>query len=320
MVRPLNAAEVRAKAFLEIASALYETSLTNIGAQLRLSLTGRTYDVSFATGGLRLLRQVAQGKVGVGWINPTGALAMAVRGKGLFQEPLPLRALAQFPSWDRLAFAVAEDTGITSLADLREKRYPLRVSTRFLSRDDPTMFAVGEVLKAYGFSFAHIRRWGGKIHSVPNPRHPDRLGAITSQSVDAVFDEGIKSWGPQALEAGMRFLPLDEEVLAYMESLGFRRGPIPRSVYPGLKEDVMAVDFSGWPMYVHAEMPEELVYALCEAIDLRKGAIPIDRSISLEERMLGTMSWLCTDGEETPLDVPFHPGAERYFREKGYLH
>jgi len=32
-----------------------------------------------------------------------------------------------------------------------------------------------------------------------------------------------------------------------------------------------------------------------------------------------TMADLCGRGAATPNDVPLHPGAERYYRERGYL-
>ena len=65
-------------------------------------------------------------------------------------------------------------------------------------------------------------------------------------------------------------------------------------------------------MVVNANMPDDVAYALCEAIESRKDSIPSDNFKPLE------MAQLCTDGEETPCDVPFHPGAQRFFREKGY--
>jgi hypothetical protein len=29
---------------------------------------------------------------------------------------------------------------------------------------------------------------------------------------------------------------------------------------------------------------------------------------------------LCANDEESPYDVPLHPGAARFYRERGYLH
>ena len=66
-------------------------------------------------------------------------------------------------------------------------------------------------------------------------------------------------------------------------------------------------------MIVHADMPEELAYALREAIEARKLAIPTDNYRPLD------LAQLCSMSEETPRGAPLHPGAERYYRERGYL-
>ncbi len=320
MAKKMHSGVMRVKGLLEIASALYETQLPDLGRRLTLSLAGGakgkgTERISFSTGSLRLLDQVARKKVEVGWINPTAGLAMAVRGKGPFKEPLPLKALAMFPSWDRLVFAVAKETGLTSFDEIREKRYPLRVSVSAPRprRDNTTMFALLEVLRAYGLSLEQIQRWGGSIQKVRSPSHPDRATGIQNGSINAVFDEGIKSWGKVALDAGMKFLPIGEHVLAHMEDLGFRRGMITKEHFPAIVDDSVAVDFSGWPICCHAEMAEEVAYSLCEAIDLRRDMITVDKEGPLES------SELCSDTEAGPLYVPLHPGAERYYREKGYL-
>ena len=41
---------------------------------------------------------------------------MAVRGVGPFKNKSPLRALAVFPSWDRLVIAVSPRLGVNSMA------------------------------------------------------------------------------------------------------------------------------------------------------------------------------------------------------------
>jgi TRAP-type uncharacterized transport system substrate-binding protein len=83
--------------------------------------------------------------------------------------------------------------------------------------------------------------------------------------------------------------------------------------FPGISEDVQTLGFSGWPMAVRADMPEEVAYALCEAIERSKDAIPTDNFKPLD------IAQLCANDEEAPYDVPLHPGAERFYRERGYL-
>jgi TRAP-type uncharacterized transport system substrate-binding protein len=216
-----------------------------------------------------------------------------------------------------MGFAVHESTGITSLSEIARKRIPLRVSTGFEARTDfsssATMFTISATLRAAGFSLAQIRKWGGKIHSMPRPSHPGRRAAIVDGTIDAVFDEGIKSWGQTAIDNGFRYLPVDGAVLKQLKSLGYRPSRMSRCGFRGLNGDVATVDFSGWPMIVHADMPEKVAYALCEAIEQRKRAIPTDNFKPL------SMAQLCANDDEAPYDVPLHRGAKRFYRERGYL-
>jgi TRAP-type uncharacterized transport system substrate-binding protein len=175
------------------------------------------------------------------------------------------------------------------------------------------MFTVSAVMKAAGFSFANLRQWGGKIQSVTRPSHPDRRAAIEKGAIDAVFDEGIKSWGQSAIDAGFRYLPVEGSILKKLTRIGYRAALLPRSRFPALPTDIPTLDFSGWPMVVHANMPQNVAYALCEAIDARKTLIPTDNFKPLD------MAQLCANDDEAPYDVPLHPGAKRFYRDKGYL-
>src|SRR5207249_11540018 len=131
-------------------------------------------------------------------------------------------------------------------------------------------------MRTAGFTFKYIRRWGGKIHLAPRPSDPVRLASIEDGSVNAIFDEGIKSWAGTALDHGFRFLPVEGTVLKRLAAMGYRSVMMPKSRFPGMAEDVSAIDFSGWPMIVRADMPDNVAYALCEAIEKRKEFIPTD--------------------------------------------
>ena len=87
---------------------------------------------------------------------------MAYRGKGFYKEKLPLRALASFPSWDKMAFAVAKDLKIKSLFEIAERKIPLRISTRSSGVDNTTSYTVTKILALYGLSFAQNQELGRK--------------------------------------------------------------------------------------------------------------------------------------------------------------
>jgi TRAP-type uncharacterized transport system substrate-binding protein len=336
-IKRYNSGIQRAKGLLELVSGLYDSSLSSeswkaaegvlqtdsrLGNALKLSLTAKPNDrkgtsLSFATGSFREIRAVAEGKFSLAWVNPSVLLTMAYRGKGPFRKRLPLRTIAVFPSYDVMGFAVHESTRITSFAQIKKERFPLKLSTRNVDktalRENSTMFTVAEVLRAAGFTLGDIRRWGGEIHLATRPSDPARRAGIESGAVNAIFDEGIKSWARTALENGFRFLPVEGSILKHMAAMGYRPTLMSKARFQGMAADVRTIDFSGWPMIVRTDMPDDVAYALCETIEKRKDALPTDNYKPLD------IAQLCANDEESPYDVPLHPGAARFYRERGYL-
>ncbi len=335
-IRHRYSAEIqRAKGLLEIAAALYDTSLSfqttraaeqaiqtesRVGYSLTLALTAtreQGVSLSFGADGFKEIQAVSHGKLSLAWVNPSVAATMAFKGKGMFAARQPIRTIAAFPSYDVMAFAVHESTGVTSLEQIKKDRIPLRLSSGTVSKawltHSPTMFTVSAVMKAAGFTFADLRRWGSKIQSVTRPSHPARREAIEKGTINAIFDEGIKSWGQTAIDAGFRYLPVEGKILKRLTAIGYRATLLSKSRFPALPVDIPTLDFSGWPMVVRNDMPEEVVYALCEAIAARKTVMPTDnfRPLNMEQ--------LCANDDEAPYDVPLHRGAKRFYKECGYL-
>ncbi len=333
-----NSGIQRAKGLLEIAAGLYDSSLsyqtkraaegmlqtdTNLGRVLKLFLDTKKSEtrpevtISFTTGSFREIIAVAEGKYSLAWVNPSVLLTMAYRGTGPYPKRLPLRTVAVFPSYDVMGFAVHSSTGITSLSQIGKERIPLRLSTGIIPRNaltgNATMFTVSAVLAAASFSLSDLRRWGAKLHSAPRPSDPSRRKGIETGTINAIFDEGIKSWGRTALEHGFRFLPVDGAVLKRMKALGYRPAMMTKGRFSELTEGVPTLDFSGWPMIVRADMPNRVAYAICEAIEKRRDLIPTDNYQPLD------IAQLCANDEEAPYDVPLHPGARRFYKERDYL-
>ena len=279
---------------------------------------GVTFSVS---SGLRkaVLRVVA-GEISVLWVNPHGGAdprlsrAAAVRHAAATGAHDRRVSFAQ----DVIGFAVHESTGITAFEQILERKYPLRLSTRIpitppFNHEDPTMFSVTSMMGAAGFSLDHISSWGGEIHSASRPSDSLRGTAIKAGRIDAIFDEGILSWGQLAIEHGFRILPIEGALRQKVEAAGYAMTTIGPDRLPGLREAVAVADFSGWPMIVHADMDEDLAYALCEAIESRQAVMPTDNYKPLN------MADLCAGGIEAPRHAPLHPGAERFYRQRGYL-
>jgi TRAP-type uncharacterized transport system substrate-binding protein len=251
-----------------------------------------------ATGNAPLFYEVASGAVDVGFINPSGLLTQAYLGRGIFQQALPLRVVACYPSLDRAIFVTRRNA--TWFGEIVASHQPLRLSIR---RDatHATVILLEQILACYGLSLALLEAQGVTFQYVRAPQDPERLGAIADGTIDAVFDEGTDLWLDEALGAGFIPLRLDDRVIETLQGLGWRRATV--------STDWTGIDFSGWALYTRESMPKAVVYRMCDALHERARQIPWETNAYTDFGQLGR------DSAATPLDVPLHPGAARWFSD-----
>lgn len=320
----MSASLMRARIATRLVAGLYESVPAMMTSSVRIAVElpggkpsdGPPFPFTFAVsphwyGGLDGARAVGSGRLDIGWLNPSVVATMAYLGKGPFRRSYPLRALAVFPSWDRLVVAISRKHGIQSMEELVRRRPALCVS---IASNDCVTFAIGALLKAHGMRLDSFREWGGSVEAVERPSNPRRRDGIVAGTIDAVIDEGLDSWGEVALAHDMIFLPFSDKALARLERYGFRRAPLGGGRLRGDFDPATPVlDFSGWPIVTHAGLADELAYRFVAALERIREEIPYDSPT------VPPMSAFCRATEEAPLDIPLHPGAERYYREKGYL-
>ena len=310
----------RSRLVLEIASEMVGSAASNVvpayiqpRVVLRHAQGGKAatfLGVSTAEG----IFAVASREVDLAMINPAAVLSVAMRGKGIFKEPMPVRAIGVIPSPDQFVFAVRPETGLSCFEDIARRKPKLRILMR--SAPDHTLHHMfDDVAAAAGFSRADIKSWGGEVSmagTVPWP-HTETFKALVRGDIDALFDEAANYWVPQALDAGITILPLAEATVVTLEAMGYRRAILPRSTFPKLPQDVLSLDFSGWTVFVHSEADDELVTRICAGLDARKANIPWEEPGDLPvERM-------AREAPDTPQTVPLHPAAERYWRSRRYI-
>jgi len=312
---PKGANFIRAKTLWEIGLHIAGNPATPYGGNRDMVITiGSGSGARFrswlrlATGSAILAQEVVAGGLEAAFVNPSALLAQAYRGVGLFHAPLPVRILAVYPSWDRFVFMVHPRTGIRSLRDIKEKRYPLRVSVR----EDPThstLVLIDQASALHGFKLRDVESWGGKLVVCGSPFDTRRMEPLRRGELDAIFDEGIKTWLNEALACGLLPIALAPSEFEQLGLLGWRRVLLPKARFSHLSEDIDALDFSGWPIYSSASLPDETAYDICGAIAARTQEIPWEAGTNGNALQMGRES------EETPMDVPLHPGAERWYRE-----
>jgi TRAP-type uncharacterized transport system substrate-binding protein len=326
MMTDLAPPQIRAITGLELAAGIFTKCSDNLATQLQVALTSGKRDqgpTEFRIGingdvygGMLAPLEVGSRRVDIAYVNPAALVTVAYRGKGFYQEKLPLRVLGCFPSWDRIALVVSKELGVKSLRDIARRKIPLQVSTRFSGVNNGTYYTISTILGHYGFSFDKIKSWGGSVQECGSPFAPARMQAIGKHTINAVFDEGVSTvggWLDLALENGFEIIPMEPAVVKKMEQMGYSRTVLPKKRYPQLTADALTIDYSGWPLVTHKWLPNQVAYAAAQTIDEKKKLLPIDDNRPLN------MKELCRGSEKCPLQVPLHPGAAKYYKEKGYL-
>ena len=306
----------RSRLMLEVASALVNRRDWNL-LQARISLREQGADgwplTLFGSDSPATIHEVAAGIIQFAMINPGMILKVAALGQAPFKEPIPLRIIAVLPALDQMIFAVKQETGLKSIADIRERKFPLKLSLRG-QPDHSLQVIIDHVCSAAGFALNDIVNWGGEVrYDGGMPYGDNRIGAVHRGEINAIFDEGATAWGNMALELGMTFLSLDEAILQRLESVGLRRGLIEKKNFPTLADDVPTLDFSGWPIYTILSTPDVLVRDFCRALEESKARIPWAKDEPLP------LAQMVRDTPEGHLEVPLHPAAETFWRERDYL-
>src|SRR5271154_4028007 len=194
---PKGANFVRAKTLWEIGLHIAGNPATPYGGNRDMIMvigsgSGEQFRpwLRLGTGSAILAEEVAKGggHVDLAFVNPSALLTQAYRGVGLFKTPLPVRIVASYPSWDRFVFMIHPRTGIRSLADIKAKQVPLRISVR----EDPThstLVLIDQAFALHGFTLKDVESWGGRLVLCGGPSDSRRLDPLARGEIDAVFDE-----------------------------------------------------------------------------------------------------------------------------------
>ena len=229
-----------------------------------------------------------------------------------------LRALGTLPQTDALVIAIDESLGLRSLADIKAARSPLRIAA---SPDDGVNmvgFATTRLLQAAGMPREAIEAWGGAF--LPGEAPWDTIEHAIAGRANAVIFEAIMTpyWKTLTAAHSMAFIPIDDDVLARMdEEHLLPRALVPAGRFQGLQRPLPTLDFSDFLLLCRDDLPDDVAYlvasCLCETTDTIEAQYrhlaPENSPVTypLEPRKIARTS------------VPLHPGAKRYYTEKGLV-
>lgn len=236
----------------------------------------------------------------------------AVTGKHEKFADKPVKATILWMMYPNYLHVVTTDqSGIKTLADLKEKR----VSTG--APGSGTEFTALNLLKAAQIDPEKFKKW-------------EKLGAkesdeaLANGTIDAYFWSGglptgsIVELANTLKRKGVNLMlvplpPTDPAVAAFMNEFKGLVDPtvIKKDIY-SLNEDVPSLAF--WNMFMGPEaLPEDLAYTITktvfENLETLHASVKPSKDTTAENtaRFIGTTA------------IPYHPGAVRYFKEKGLV-
>ena len=191
-------------------------------------------------------------------------------------------------------------SGITSIEDLRGKRVSVG------DAGSGVEFNAAQILEAYGITFDDIQK--------QNLSFSASADAIKNNQIDAFFcTAGAPTTAITELATTneITVLEVDEAHAAQLQSLYpfYVRFPIPANTYNGVSEEKWTVAVKA-TLIVSDKLSEDTVYTLTKALFENQPALLTAHAKASE---------LSAAAAVESITVPFHPGAEKYYKEVGAL-
>ena len=270
------------------------------GNILGKEIPGVTATAQVTGGSVANLQLIATGKADI-CFSQVDAAWDAINGKDKFPTKLPITALAvMYPN--HMHVVTVEGTGVTKVEDMKGKR----ISTG--SPGSATEVYANRVLEAAGLAHDKdiIKERLGVAESV---------NALKDKKIDGFFwVGGLPTAAVTDLAATpntkIKILDISHLTPKMNEKYGplYAEATIPAATYKGMDQD--AKNNTVWNiMAVNASMSEDLAYQLTK-IMLEKRA---DLALVHKEALNIKPEWQTS----ARAGVPWHPGALKYFKEKG---
>jgi TRAP transporter TAXI family solute receptor len=222
-------------------------------------------------------------------------------GTGKFPGKVPLRAIVVLYA-NKTQVVTVQGRGIEKMSDLKGKR----ISTG--APGSGTELIALRLLEAYGIDTEKdVRREKLSV--------AESVGALKDNKIDAfIWSGGLPTAAVTDLAATpghkIKLLDHSDAVPAMVKKHGplYVKDTIPAKMYPGQDKEVSIL--SVWNILaVHEKMDGKLAYEITKTIFEKKPEIVAvhkeAQNIALETQMRGGSP------------IPFHPGAMKYFSEKG---
>ena len=246
------------------------------------------------------LNLVQQGKGELAFTQ-TDTVGQAVRGdtEAGFDRPRDkIRHIATiYPNY--IQIVASKESGIKSLADLKGKRVSVGAPK------SGTELNARAILKAAGISYQDL----GKVEYLP---FGESVDLMKNRQLDATLQSaglGVASIKDLATALEITVVPVPADIVEKAGDPSYINLTIPAGTYTGMAADVITAA-TGNALVTSSEVDDETVYKMTKAVWENLDALIAAHATARQIKL---------DPSVTKSTAPLHPGAARYYKEKGLM-
>jgi TRAP transporter TAXI family solute receptor len=249
-------------------------------------------------------------------------LGAAQRGEDPYpgQKMEHLRALAGNMSLNTFHFYVAADSPFAKMTidEIFRGKKAIRLAISKPGSSDVWVFE--KVMEFYGYcqpgkTADCYKTWEAAGTKFFRGSYSEQAGAFKDRNVDGTFTF-LALPGASITEASvgreLKLLAFPKPLLAYLGKFGLGEGPIPAGTYPKAVNGNEAVVSAtmGTTITVNSKMANDLAYTITKTLNDNADRV---------RKIHGSLADYDPAKGHLYLGVALHPGAEKYYKEKGYL-
>ncbi|KGK86452.1 TAXI family TRAP transporter solute-binding subunit [Clostridium sp. HMP27] len=206
--------------------------------------------------------------------------------------------------------AFVKKYGVTTLEDVVAKKIPIRIGTSPKGSMDE--WCASLALKHLGVTYADIKSWGGDVINAGGSQLSNML---KDGKVDMILNHTSQQSSDvtqDAMTVPVTFVQMGDSLLNYFVAQGFEKIKYPAGLWKGMEKERI---FAGTPdcLYVSSNMPDDIAYALTKGLCEKRDELvkqfasiaPFDPKTAWQPDKVG--------------GVPLSAGAEKYYKEAGYI-
>jgi TRAP transporter TAXI family solute receptor len=260
--------------------------------------------------GIQNMSKLQQGETEIAWGLPPFIVA-SYQGQDPYKDKHPdMRLVMNGLGFVHIQWCVPADSAYKSIREIFEAKKPITIGTTPPGGSDE--WVMRKVFEFYKTTYADVRGRGGKVILVS---YSDLATQYRDRNMD-IFFANLAVPGAAIQEASlarkMRILPMDDDLIKFMEGLGLSRGVIPKGSYKDVVNndvDIPTIAMAN-TIVANAKVADQAVYQLTKIllgnVDAVRKVHPAFKDFNPKDAV-------------RLANVPLHPGAARAYKEAGLL-